>query len=313
MRLTEPHSPWQNQAELMGGLIKRKVRLLMRNTNTPIRLWDYCWRYVASIQSLTASNDIQLDGRTPYEKVHGYTPNISEFIQNKWYDWIIFHEPDDPMKWNVGRWLGPGHSSGQGMAYNVLKSNGRVVVRSTIYPIEDLQMDDEAIKRKKDDYTTEMESHIGNYSKATVSNSSIKSEDPYQELFDFDDGLDDEHEPQELDDDNLPFRYPKIESDPPSANDDDEYVGMSLVLQNLGEMKEGTIKRRKLNPDGTLVGSKNANPMLDTREYIVEFVDENYANYSTNVLIENLSQQVDSNGYTKGIFKSITDHRMLVS
>ena len=146
MRLTEPHSPWQNQVELMGGLIKRKVRRLMRNTNTPIRLWDYCWRYVASIQSLTASNQIQLDGRTPYEKVHGYTPNISEFIQNKWYDWIIFHEPDDPMKWNVGRWLGPAHSSGQGMAYNVLKSNGRVAVRSTIYPIEDLQMDDEAIK-----------------------------------------------------------------------------------------------------------------------------------------------------------------------
>ena len=75
-RITEPHSPWQNPAELRGGIIKRKVRHMMRTTNTPIRLWDYCWEYVSKIVALTASNHIHLDNVTPFEKVKGYTPNI---------------------------------------------------------------------------------------------------------------------------------------------------------------------------------------------------------------------------------------------
>jgi len=39
---TEPHSPWQNPAEKNGGLIKRKVKHLMKERNTPVVLWDYC-------------------------------------------------------------------------------------------------------------------------------------------------------------------------------------------------------------------------------------------------------------------------------
>ena len=82
---TEPYSPWQNHAELMGGIIKRKVRHLMKSTNTPVRLWDYCWEYVASIISLTATDHFLLDGVTPFEKVHGYIPDISEYITFSWY------------------------------------------------------------------------------------------------------------------------------------------------------------------------------------------------------------------------------------
>ena len=62
---TEPHSPWQNHAERMGGIIKRRVRHRMRVTNTPIRLWDYCWEYIAAITSLTAANHPFLDDATP--------------------------------------------------------------------------------------------------------------------------------------------------------------------------------------------------------------------------------------------------------
>ena len=46
---TEPHSPWQNPAEKNGGLIKQKVKHLMKQTNTPGVLWDYCWEYASAI------------------------------------------------------------------------------------------------------------------------------------------------------------------------------------------------------------------------------------------------------------------------
>ena len=49
----------------------------MRVTNTPVRLWDYYWEYMAAITSLTATDSILLDDVTPNEKVMGYTPDIS--------------------------------------------------------------------------------------------------------------------------------------------------------------------------------------------------------------------------------------------
>ena len=59
-RFTEPYLPWQNPSELAGGIVKRRVRQLMRKTDTPIRLWDYCWAYVSDTRSLTATNHIWL-------------------------------------------------------------------------------------------------------------------------------------------------------------------------------------------------------------------------------------------------------------
>ena len=93
----------------------------MMRTNTPIRLWDFCWEYLAELRCLTAANNPYLDGQTPFQKVHEYSPNIAEFLQHKWYDWIWYHDPNDPDVSNLGRWLGPAHSATQGLASYVLK------------------------------------------------------------------------------------------------------------------------------------------------------------------------------------------------
>ena len=81
-KTTEPHCPWQNFAEPNGGAIKRAVRHLMRVTNSPVRLWDYCWEYFCAIKrSYTVTSNIHLDGVTPHEKIHAKMPNITEYFQ----------------------------------------------------------------------------------------------------------------------------------------------------------------------------------------------------------------------------------------
>ena len=85
---TEPHSPWQNPAELGGGIVKRKVRYLMKSKACPVILWDYCWALVCHRRCMTVSNNIHLEGETPFMKVHGYTPDISEYLTCQWYDWV---------------------------------------------------------------------------------------------------------------------------------------------------------------------------------------------------------------------------------
>ena len=77
-----------------------------------------------------------------------------------------------------------------------------------------------------------------------------------------------------------------------------------------GELKQATVQRRKRNHDGTLKGTANDNPILDTREYEVEFEDGNYAEYSANVLAENLYNHIDDNGLSHSILSSIVDHEV---
>ena len=91
---TEPHSPWQNIAERAGGVIKSKTKDMM-----------------------TATSMFDLNGRTPFETVLGFTPDISELVEFDWYQWVWYHDTVSPHKDQLGRWLGPAHNVGQGLAY----------------------------------------------------------------------------------------------------------------------------------------------------------------------------------------------------
>ena len=132
---TEPHSPWQNPAELNGGITKRRVRHMMKSTNSPIRLWDYCWEYINLLKSSTATNHFMLDGVTPYEKVYSHPPNITELVQYKWFDWLWYYNPAENDKEKLGRWLGPAHHVGEVHTYYILTEKGNVINRSTTRPL----------------------------------------------------------------------------------------------------------------------------------------------------------------------------------
>ena len=59
------------------------------------------------------------------EVLTGKTPNISEFVDYSWYNWVAYFDPDIgtldqdklPQKEKLGRWLGPSHRVGQAMCF----------------------------------------------------------------------------------------------------------------------------------------------------------------------------------------------------
>ena len=300
-RLTEPHSPWQNPAELTGGIIKRRVRRCMKKSNTPLRLWDYCWEYQCELRSLTATDHIQLDGVTPFSKIHGYTPNIAEYIQFKWFQWVWFNDPDTPEKERLGRWCGAAHDCGQGMAYNILSNKGNVLTRSTVTPLKRTEEEQPETVARKAAFMKEMEDIIGNYCNATISNTEIKSsDDPYESLFEDDDLPMDDEPPMDT----------TYYTDPPYTEDSDNLVGAKIPLQHKGEIKEGEVVSRKRDSSGMLIGTQHINPIMDSREYQVQFPDGSYTDYSANLLLENLHSQVDVYGHTMELLKGIIDHRI---
>ena len=304
MDKTEPDSPWQNPAELAGGILKRKVRRLMRQTGSSIRLWDYCWDYVSSIRNYTATDHYLLDGLTPHQKVTGVTPNISELIQYKWYQWIWYYDLRDPLKEVLGRYLGPAENCGEGFTSHILTNKGEVIQRSTTRRLTDDENSSEHVINLKSAYTAEMESFIGNTTNATMNHHAAYQEDPYENMFQ-DDNFDDE---------DILFQDDFVtgedsDREAPLNEQYDEHLGLELLFPNKGEMKPGKVVSRKRDHTGHLIGRQNPNPILDTRIYEIQFNDGTYADYNANIIMENLYSQTDQYGGIGKILKGISNHR----
>jgi len=67
--------------------------------------------------------------------------------------------------------------------------------------------------------------------------------------------------------------------------------------------------KRKRGIDGELQGRSNANPILDTSIYEVEFGDGSTEAYSANIIAEHIYSQVDGEGYTQCMLNDIVDHK----
>ena len=314
---TEPHSPWQNLAEKAGGVIKARCRDMMRKTNTPIVLWDYCIEYNSELRSMTATKNIELEGRTPFEKVMGYTPDISELVEFEWYQWVWFFDSTKPDRVQLGRWLGPAHNAGQGLAYYILNCNGEVVMRSSVSPILKDEENTAELQERQQEFSANVEERIGNHSKAVSNRINQKPEgdhDIYHNIFFGVDDHSDDMTIQELDQDDIPVAMPHHDElrhiDAPCAELNDNLIGAEVNFSTEDGPVLGRIKRRKRDQDtNLLIGTAHSNPLLDSRVYEVDFGDGTYADYSANVLIENIMNTADDNGQTAMFIDEIVGHR----
>ena len=261
---------------------------------------------------MTAGNHYLLDDSTPFQKIDGHFPNITEYIQYSFFEWLWYYEPEEAVKEKLGRWLGPAKYVGDLHTSLVLTEKGNVKVRSTTRPLSKEECESSDIQRRKNDYTKEMESLIGNYSNATIRNHERFEDDPYDHIFAGDEGPG-ITEAQECNENGEISKRPDtdevIGSDPPFVEDNDEHIGVNIDLPFMGELKRGIIKSCKWNERGELIGTSNSNLLLDTRLYTVEFDDGMYGEYTINVVMENLYSQIDEEGQQTQIFKEIVDHR----
>jgi hypothetical protein len=90
----------------------------------------------------------------------------------------------------------------------------------------------------------------------------------------------------------------------------DKFIGAEVVM-DLGDQgpKRATVKQCARDRDDNLIGCAHKNPLLDTREYEIDFEDGTTDRYLDNVISENLYSQVDSEGRSHLVFQEIIDHR----
>jgi hypothetical protein len=149
LKQTEAYTPRQNRAEFVIGELKRRWRSNLANKDVPKRLWDYGIIYEAEILSRIARGP---DGRTGIERVTGETPDISEWLDFGFYDLVWYwddpNSKDDSKKATIGRWLGISHHIGSNMCYWILTKAGRVISRTTVQHVTDLEVQTIEIRQK---------------------------------------------------------------------------------------------------------------------------------------------------------------------
>ncbi|KAI2502124.1 Reverse transcriptase (RNA-dependent DNA polymerase) [Fragilaria crotonensis] len=270
-KYTEPYSPFQNKAELDIRELKRMIRRFQDKTRSPRRLWNYLVNLCARIRSFVAGTHPDLQGRSAFEQVHGWTPDISLYVMHGWYEVISYLDNDNERK--LACWLGPAEDYGGGDAAFLSKEEIAELLESIEEKIGDKRTNEEVAEE------------LG------------ENQFPLVDIFgDLNDATEDGGE----------FRRSDADDYTPEAFD--QYLTAEIVTDRGGDILRGTVKSRKRDHDGKPIGSSNPNPLLDSREYLVCFEDGTEETYTANLIAECLYSQIDDDGRRLQVMQEIVDH-----
>jgi hypothetical protein len=109
-------------------------------------------------------------------------------------------------------------------------------------------------------------------------------------------------------DNREPVEEELLEADEIQHEAFDKYISARVFVPQGDSKAYGTVKRRKRDSEGDLIGRSNKNPLLDTSIYEVEFDSGKTEAYKANIIAESIYSQVDDDGYTTFALKEIIDH-----
>ena len=305
--VSSPRRPNENPAEACIRETKKRWYRIMHRQKVPRRLWDFGLVWICETGNLTSTSSKYADNRTPLEIITGETPDISEYVDFSFYDWVTYRPNAGLGENSLGRWLGISHKVGQLMSYWILTISGNVISCTTVQRVTNLE-------KQLDEWRDRMSQYDININeRLKVNDSDLTSKivdiDQWNRLsvIDIDEAFIDEFN-KVISDTTLPDVDHSIHN---IDNVNDPYLQMEIGLSrgDDGALQHATVKRRKLDKDGVPIGTENKNPILDTRLYEVEFVDGTTEAITANVIAENLLAQVDAEGHRQLLLDEIIDHR----
>ena len=244
------------------------------------------------------------------EVITGETPDISEYMDFDFYDWVLYRSNAGLGEVEVARWLGVSHRVGRLMSYWLLPISGIPISATTV---QRMTNDEKA--------TEEMQRRMAQYEEHLQSTFDAQSADLTRTLRDVHSSyiIDPENEDPGFYDD-----FTRVIDDAQLKHADelyakeidvlsDPYVGMEMSMTRgaEGELLHATVRKRVRDEDGRPVGASHSNPLLDSRKYEVEYIDGHVEELTANLIAENLISQVDEEGRRQMMLTAIIDHRKL--
>ena len=102
---------------------------------------------------------------------------------------------------------------------------------------------------------------------------------------------------------------PPQELEPTPDLPTDTYLNASIVLPRGDKLVRGKVVSRKRDVDGNPIGREHQNPILDSRQYEVEFPDGEVTELTANVIAERMYAQCDKDGNDLLLLDSFVDYR----
>ena len=306
--ISSPRRPNENPAEGSIREMKKRWYRVMHKKNAPPRLWDYGISWVCETYNITANNSRYSNGRTPMEIITGDTPEISEYLDFGFYDWVIFRQNSGLGAPELGRWLGVSHRVGRAMSYWILPPSGIPVSCVTVQRVTNMEKTtDEMIARVKA-YDDGLQSRWEAKS-ADISNKTSSIANSRVLWFENEDADFMEEYNRIIDDTTLPHADDLVDT---VDVESDNYINMEIGLPHGadGELAHARVKRRATDAEGRPIGRANNNFSIDTRQYEVEFLDGTIERLTANIIAENLLAQVDEEGRRQMMLYEIVDHRI---
>ena len=127
-----PRRPNENPAEQAIHEVKKGWYRTMLKTDVPLRLWDYGFTWVCEVDNICANLSKYADGSTPLEIITGKTPDISEYLDFEFYDWVLLRSNAGLGEVELARWLGVSHKVGRMMSYWILPQSGIPISATTV-------------------------------------------------------------------------------------------------------------------------------------------------------------------------------------
>ena len=90
LKMLEMLTQWANLAELYIGLMKEEVRKDMKDSDSPLKFWDYCAERRAQTHNLTAQDLLQLHVSNPITATFVDEGDISNLCEFGWFDWCYY-------------------------------------------------------------------------------------------------------------------------------------------------------------------------------------------------------------------------------
>ena len=304
LKFTEPYSPWQNEAERDIGDLKKRWDLLRNEKNVPSRLWDYGITDILERRSRTARK-FRDEWTTPLARVTGDVPDISEYVDFGFFDLVYFWEgPKKQDKEKIGWWLGVAEDVGNYLCYYVLDPNGEVKPRTTVQNIPKDDLLKPSIQERVKEADRRMRERLDDANHQVNVPEGI--ENVLQELHDTTDAdwvdLDKLYE--------MDKEKERLREEGFTPEEVDELIGAHVRLPEGTTFSEWRVAKRRRDEHGNPVGLRNPISTEDTREYILENVEDGRtAEYAANTVIENMFAQVDGQGRKELLLDEIVDHR----
>ena len=109
------------------------TKSLMNRVGAPDNIWYLCSLYLAQVHNVTSKESLKW--KTPLEKCHGYTQDISAYLLFEFYKKIYHLDSEEKyphIKEQKRRFMGVAENIGDALTFTILTAENKILTRSVI-------------------------------------------------------------------------------------------------------------------------------------------------------------------------------------